>query len=143
MASETAWDMAQDLLTNGTNFPPHNLEQYCLPPATCLPQLDNTVVAEILRFLEADMDDFIGLMQAPTHHNLVHFTQAVLHGIHTMFPPPMATQPDDDEPIAIAKLNKGDRLWETPWLDVQWRHMVHQPPNRQSQQHLTQPERNH
>jgi len=30
-----------------------------------------------------------------------------------MFPPPMATQLEDDKPIAITKLNKGDRLWAT------------------------------
>jgi len=66
--------MTQDLLTNGTNLPPHNLENYCLPPATCLPQPDNTAVAEILCLLEVYMDDFIGLTQAPTHHDLVHFT---------------------------------------------------------------------
>jgi len=119
-ASKTARDVAQDLLMNGTNLPPHNLEKYCLPLTTGQPQLDNTVIAEILHLLEVYMDDFIGLTQAPTHQDLVHFTRAVLHGIHTVFPLPTATQPEDDEPIAIAKLNKGDGLWATQKEILSW-----------------------
>jgi len=119
-ASETARDVAQELLTQETHLPAHKLEDYCLPPTIGLPKLDNTMLTDILRLLEVYMDDFIGLAQAPTHHDLVHFTRAVLHGIHTVFPPPTATHPDNDEPIAITKLTKGDGLWATKKEILGW-----------------------
>jgi len=59
------------------------------------------------------MDDFVGMTQAPTHCELVHFTRAVLHGIHSIFPPPGPQQPCDDEPISIKKLQQGDGRWNT------------------------------
>jgi len=119
-ASETARDAAQAFLTQEKQLPPHNLEKYCLPTMECLPKLDNTAITDILRLLEVYMDDFIGLAQAPTHQDLVHFTRAVLHGIHTVFPPPTNMQPEQDEPIAIAKLNKGDGRWATQKEILGW-----------------------
>jgi len=58
------------------------------------------------------MDNFIGLAQAITMQELVHFTWAVMHDIHTVFPPPGPGDDPDDEPILVKKLKQGDRQWD-------------------------------
>jgi len=42
-----------------------------------------------------------------------HFTRAVLHAIHLVFPPASITKHHNDEPIALKKLTAGDGLWTT------------------------------
>jgi len=54
------------------------------------------------------MDDFMGILQAPTPEEMIHFTHAVLHGINKVFPAPGPTDDPKDNPIAIKKLQQGD-----------------------------------
>ncbi len=73
-----------------------------------------------LRLLEVYVDDFIGLAQATNSEQLLHFTRAVLHGIHRIFPPASITNKPDDEPIALKKLLKGDGQWATTKEILGW-----------------------
>jgi len=66
------------------------------------------------------MDDFIGLAQARSKEELVHFSRAVLHGIHTVFPPPGPSDDPSDEPISVKKLKQGDGLWQTQKEILGW-----------------------
>jgi len=52
------------------------------------------------------VDDFIGMMQAPTHKELEHFTHAIIQGIHTEFPPPSPSDNPEDKPILIKKVKQ-------------------------------------
>ena len=52
------------------------------------------------------------LVQSTDHEVLRHYSRALLHGIHSVFPPPNITGHSGADPILIKKLNQGDRLWE-------------------------------
>jgi len=82
-----------------------------MPDVQGIPPPAEEEVRNLIRLLEVYMDDFIGLLQAPTHTELEHFTRAVLHGIHKVFPPPGPTDNQEDEPIALKKLRQGDGRW--------------------------------
>jgi hypothetical protein len=43
---------------------------------------------------------------------ILHFSRAMLHGIHTVFPPPSSTGHGGGDPISEKKLKAGDGLWE-------------------------------
>jgi len=122
-ASETARDMAQHLLTEECAvLPPHPLEHLCLPPDDTLPTITNANFTNLLKLLEVYVDDFIGMIQGPAKPDLIRFTRAVLHGIHKIFPPPTdnTMMDDNDEPIALKKLQQGDGLWATSKEILGW-----------------------
>jgi len=50
----------------------------------------------------------------------IHFTLAVLHGIHTVFPPPGPMDDKTDKPILVKKLKQGDGLWNTQKEILGW-----------------------
>jgi len=66
------------------------------------------------------MDDFIRLAQVPTIEELKHFTRAIMHGIHMVFPPPGITDNPEDEPILVKKLRQGDGMWSTKKEILGW-----------------------
>ncbi len=53
------------------------------------------------------------MVAAPSHEALLHFRQAVLHGIHKIFPLPDPMDNAEDEPISIKKLKQGEGRWAT------------------------------
>jgi len=110
-ASETARDIAQAMADQNEPLPQHPLEHFCLPETQEIPPPAEEQIRRLIRLLEVYMDDFIGLMQAPTRTELEHFTRAVLHGIHKVFPPPGLADNQEDEPIALKKLRQGDGRW--------------------------------
>jgi len=118
-ASETARDIAQELLANNQALPPHPLETLCMPPEGTFPTLTSTNQDKLKQLLEVYVDDFLGLIQAPSQTQALHFTRAILHGIHKVFAPSDNGAPDD-EPIAIKKLNQGDGRWATTKEILGW-----------------------
>jgi len=119
-AMETARDIADELRLKPSPLPPHPLETLCLPPTDTLPTLQPTNRQQLIELLDVYVDDFIGLIQAPSACRLKHFTRAILHGIHKIFPPPDTTNPTYDEPIALKKLMNGDGLWATSKEILGW-----------------------
>jgi hypothetical protein len=65
------------------------------------------------RLLEVYIDDFIQLAQTTNPEKLLHLSRAVLHGIHSVFPPPSITGHAGEDPVSIKKLQQGDGLWAT------------------------------
>jgi len=104
-------DVAQELLDKPGLLPPHPLESLCLPDEIDLPSIEWVDNKTLTKLLDVYMDDFIGLAQAPTHTELLHFTRAVMHDIQSVFPPPGPSKDPDDEPISVKKLKQGDGLW--------------------------------
>jgi len=112
-ASKTARDIAQEKLDDQKPLKPHPLEHYCLLKNLQLPQIEQIDSDSMTKLLEVYMDDFIGLAQALLMGELMHFTRAVLSGIHTIFPPPGPTDDQNDKPISVKKLQQGDGQWDT------------------------------
>jgi len=120
-ALETARDIAQEKSENTELLKPHPLENLCLPNNfECLPSIRQSDQESMIKLLEVYMDDFIGLAQAITKEELLHFTRAVLHGIHTVFPPPGEGDDPEDEPISLKKLKQGDGRWDTQKEILGW-----------------------
>ena len=86
-ASETAQDIISSLLN--TQLEPHPFEQRMLPPNfDSLPLGD---IASTAALIKVFVDDFIGCIDDITKTKLIQTTRAMLHGIHSVFPPPNIT----------------------------------------------------
>jgi len=112
-ALEMACDVAQELLEKLGLLPPHTLKSFCLPDKIDLPSIEWVDNKTLTKLLDVYMDNFIGLAQAPTQAELLHFTRAVLHSIHMVFSLPGPSKDPDNEPISVKKLKQGDGLWST------------------------------
>jgi len=103
-----------------TLLPVHPLENLCLPLPDKLKPVQPHMMQQLICLLEVYIDNFIGLIQAPSLPELQHYMCAILHAIHKIFPPAMATQLLHDEPIALKKLSNGDDLWTTIKEILSW-----------------------
>ena len=52
-------------------------------------------------------------MQTTDKAQLLHLSHALLHTIHSVFPPPSVTGGSEEDPVAMKKLLQGDGLWDT------------------------------
>ena len=110
-ASETARDVAEQYLQLpvGT-LPDHKFlsktEQH--PEIHELPRTETTSALKFM--LEVYMDDYIGLAIPTSLAQLRHYSNAVMYGIHDVFPP---DADDDNDPISNKKLMKKDGSWAT------------------------------
>jgi hypothetical protein len=134
-ASETGRDVGEHLLhQNIGSLTPHPFETHMLDtmdPALLrastehpdswddaalpaysdkLQTLLTTHRADFFKLLEVYMDDYIGVVHSDDVAVLRHATRAMLHGIHSVFPPPASGKPEDD-PISYKKLLAGDGIW--------------------------------
>ena len=108
MASETARDVIQKLLK--VELPPHPFEARMLPhnfDSLPLQDLHGTI-----ELIEVFVDDFIGCTDGITQATLLRITRAMLHGIHSIFPPPSVTGHSGGDPISEKKLDNLDGLWQ-------------------------------
>ena len=120
-ASEMVRNIAQEKLENTELLELHPLENLCLPDNfNCLPLICQTNHEAMTKLLEVYMDDFISLAQAVTKEELLHFTRAILHGIHMVFPPPGKGDDPVNEPISLKKLKQGDGCWDTQKEILGW-----------------------
>ena len=122
-ATETARDVAE-ALSNKPALPPHPLEEATInkDDALLLHQLENpstwhsselpTKMQSIARLLEIYVDDFTAALQCTHPQVLLHHSRALLHGIHSVFPPaPHTSTNPDDEPVSLKKLQEGEGVW--------------------------------
>ena len=86
--TETARDVAEDLIGTDQEVPEHPLDYLCTPPdkweedTTLGPTCDN-----FIKQLEVYVDDFMCMAQATTREELTAISRRVLHAIHCVFPP--------------------------------------------------------
>jgi hypothetical protein len=92
-------------------LPPHPLEHWLLPPSKWLDDALEAHAENFLRLMEVYVDDFIQLAQTTDPAQLEHLAQAILHGIHSVFPPPAVTGHAGEDPVALKKLKQGDGLF--------------------------------
>jgi hypothetical protein len=90
----------------------------------------------INRLLEVYMDDFIQSMQCTNPQALLHHSRALLHAIHSIFPPaPDPVTNPDDEPISLKKLQEGEGIWAfrkeiLGWIFDGINRTIELPPNK-------------
>ena len=127
-ATETARDIIQNLITDGTdNLDPHPLEAHMyihpsgtLPPEspTATPAYTNTPTSNsltqhalITKLIEVYVDDFIAGTNDLSKENLIGISRAILHGVHSIFPPPEISGHNGEDPVSFKKLVNGDGFW--------------------------------
>ena len=69
-------------------------------------------LGQIINLIEVFVDNFIGCTDKTTKEHLQQFSQAMLHGIHEIFPPPSVTGHSGGDPISEKKLTKLEELWD-------------------------------
>ena len=130
-ATETTRDIIEWLIASPTPLPQHPLEHHMLtPPPTDIPMpttpshanqtpttqpTDNPMPTpqptdnpkppnHLLSLVEVYMDDFLGCTNNLHPQHLQELTRAILHGIHTIFPPPDVSGHTGEDPISVKKL---------------------------------------
>jgi hypothetical protein len=105
--------VAEELAAKPTgSLPEHPLEGMLLRPENWPEDTMDTTSDKFVHLLEVYIDDFIQLAQMTDPAQLHHLSRAVLHGIHSVFPPPSVTGHDGEDPVSQKKLAQGDGLWE-------------------------------
>ena len=116
-ATETARDVIQSLAESKEYLPRHRLETYLLP--TTLPTT-HTDDEHYETAMEVYVDNFIGITNNITEEHLTTWSRAMLHGIHSIFPPPEITGHTGGDPVSIKKLKKEEGRWETEKEILGW-----------------------
>jgi hypothetical protein len=116
-SSETARDIIETLLLQD-KLPAHKFENTMLEEMKNHYDLENTT--ERTTILEVFVDDFIGMTNDRTEKYLSQISRAMLHGIHSIFPPPSMTGHDGGDPISEKKLKQGDGTWSTTKEILGW-----------------------
>ena len=114
-SSETARDVMEHLL-RASNLPAHPMETVMLKndpkmrPHTNVSPIPPHKERSIL---EVFVDDFIGATNNTSCNNLTKMSRSMLHGVHSVFPPPEITHHSGADPISEKKLGQGDGTWAT------------------------------
>lgn len=109
-ATETARDIIQELLS-GEVLPEHKFEHKMLGE-----QINNEINSSPLlavNLLEVFVDDFIAMTNNNNYQHLQHFSRAIIHGVHSIFPPPHVSGHNGFDPVSKQKLDKGEGNWST------------------------------
>mmetsp|Transcript_9483 Transcript_9483/g.19992 ORF Transcript_9483/g.19992 Transcript_9483/m.19992 type:complete len:96 (-) Transcript_9483:743-1030(-) len=91
-------------------LPEHPLDYLTMPDTFKLPKkttITGVQSKSFLQLLESFLDDFMHLVQSTDPKMLHHCSQALLHGIHSVFPPPAGTDHGRADPVSIKKMNQG------------------------------------
>ncbi len=112
-AMETARDISTDYIEMEINsLPLHKFEHYFMRASefATLPMTAHDKQGCFLCMVEVYVDDFVSLVIPISQEQLCHVGNAVMHGIHNVFPPDAI---DSDDPILEKKLGKGKGTYET------------------------------
>ena len=66
-----------------------------------------------VNLIEVFVEDFIASTNNTNWEQLTQFSRAMLHGIHSIFPPLEVSGHQGEDPISQKKLIQGEGLWET------------------------------
>lgn len=89
----------------------HPLESFLIPPGEWLEATLKGNLKNFTHLLEVCIDDFIQLAQTTNPYQLAHLSPALLHAIHTMFPPREVMGHAGEDPVSLKKLQQGDETW--------------------------------
>ena len=112
-ASKTARDVAEQYIETPLGEGPHNAMVHYSKGShayNALPTL-STRDSDPFRYLvEAYVDDIIGMAIPTSRRVLDHVANAVMCGIHDVFPP---AEDEADNPISLKKMLQQDGVWDT------------------------------
>ena len=116
--TETARDVIQQLWDNQEDLPAHEFEkvmlqeivQANLPPSTQNPSVT----------FEVYVDDFCTAAQTSDFNTLQSISRSLIHGIHSVFPPPSISKHGGGDPISEKKLLQGEGTWSTTKEILGW-----------------------
>lgn len=115
MASEMGRDVMESLANEPEgSLAPHPLEHMMTSTEdfSAYPKIDISN-DDWARLMEVYVDDFIQVAQTTDPDKLLHMSRAILHDIHSVFPPPSVTGHDGEDPVSQKKLEQGDGRWAT------------------------------
>ena len=132
-ATETARDVIDNLLASDLTLPDHRFLETMLENSDSLPRLQAS--AFTVNLLEVFVDDFCAITNDLSKEHLTRFSKALIHGIHSVFPPPELSKHPGEDPISQKKLEAGDGTWATTkellgWLVDGVNYTVHLSPDR-------------
>lgn len=105
-ASKTARDVAAEYCETGVGTLPTHKFLAATRGDETMKLGEEGAEENILQYIiEVYVDDFISLVMATSQPHLDHVVNAVMHGIHDVFPP---AEEEEDDPILRKKLKKGD-----------------------------------
>ena len=107
--TETARDVMEHLLLQ-EKLPHHKFEDIMMNKTENTTRL--VAAASCVNLLEVFVDDFMAITNNEQPYHLQHFSRAMLHGIHSVFPPPEISGHPGEDPISQKKLAQGDGTWE-------------------------------
>ena len=108
--TETARDVIEGLIKEAT-LPPHKFEYQMMQNAPALNR--PKAAATWTNLLKVFVDDFVGATNCTSAEHLSHLSRAMLHGIHSIFPPPEISGHNGEDPISQKKMKAGDGTWDT------------------------------
>ena len=108
--SETVHDVIDHLLQEA-ELQSHEFEEKMMEESYSLPMHRLQAAAAYANLTEVFVDDFIGVTNDTSRMHLRHFSRAMLHGIHSIFPPPIITGHQGEDPISQKKLHEGEGTW--------------------------------
>jgi hypothetical protein len=112
-ATETARNISTDYIEMEINsLPLHKFKHYVMRASefATLPMTARDEQGCFLYMVEVYVNDFMSLVIPVSQEQLRHVGNAVMHGIHNIFPPDVI---DSDDPILEKKLGKGEGMYET------------------------------
>jgi hypothetical protein len=111
-ATETSRDVATKYAETKLNsLTPHKFEKFVVgaPEYQALPEAGNNPIG-FAYMVEVYVDDFMSLVIPVSWEQLHHVANAIMHGIHDVFPP---NAEDSNDPISEKKINKREGRYET------------------------------
>ena len=112
-SSETARDVMDTLLKDSA-LPPHPLDTHMIKNTPAVrPESSPPTHGPHVSLLEVFVDDFIGATNNLSDSHLLHFSRAMLHGLHSIFPPPEVTGHMGEDSVSTKKLFNGEGIWAT------------------------------
>ncbi len=120
-ATETARDIIHKIISNDmSNLALHPFEEYMYihPSGTSQPNEDPAFETispppheELCNILEVYVDDFVAGTNNLSETHLKQLSRAILHGIHSIFPPPEVSGHNGEDPVTYKKLLNGEGFW--------------------------------
>ena len=108
-ATETARDIATEYVeTKLQSLTPHKFEKYVVgsPDHKALPKVGDPLLV-FTYMVEVYVDNFMSLAIPVSQEQLRHVANAIMHGIHGVFPPDKV---DSNDPISERKLRQGEGI---------------------------------
>ena len=109
-ATETGRDVIQQFYTKHEVIPPHPLEKYLTTQILYKPERRQPT-NQVTNF-EVYVDDYITYTNNTSHKHITKIARAMLHGIHSIFPPPKISGHNGEDPISQKKLNEGEGMFD-------------------------------